>query len=150
MNAYCTVADVSALTKNPYGDNSSPTEDDVERFMEQGYHRINLILKAQNIATPIDSTDQPEQYSVVSSLNALYAAMKSESKPRNRDRATEIEEMYRAELKELKEGGLFFDESDDPETEAEEQSAGRSQFLTDDGVGYGYLDDRLRDGYYGY
>ena len=150
MNAYCTVADVEALTKNPYGNNSSPTESTVEDFIEQGYHRINLILKAQNITTPIDSTDLPEQYSVVSSLNALYAAKKAESKPRNRDRATEIETMYKEELKELKEGGLFFDESDDPETEAEEQSAGRSQFLTNDFDGYGYLDDRLRGGYYGY
>ena len=92
----------------------------------------------------------PEQYSAVRSLNALYAANLAESKPRNRERATEIETMYKEELKELKEEGLFFDESDDPETEAEEQSAGRSQFLSDDFDGYGTLDDRLRSGYYGY
>ena len=105
-DGYCRVADVSSETKKAYSENTVPSISDVEGYIDRAYHEINLIVQGLDYPVPVDETESPSSYSIVHSLNILYAAWKATDVPGASQRSNQFMDEYEHKIKYLRDGTI--------------------------------------------
>lgn len=113
---YGTLAGVAAYCKQltpalDWSETSSPASTDVERWLEQGYAKINLALAMAGYTTPATAT--MDVYEELQAINDLYAAAQAETawnvsrgEAEEETRGARYNAEWRKRLEELLEGDL--------------------------------------------
>jgi hypothetical protein len=120
--AYSVVADVQRKTGKTYSDSPAtiPTETQVTTAIAEGDGLIDQVLEGAGFSPPIDSTDSPKAYKVLTAISVLYAASEAEDAGGSLDRSERFMRQFDRRLKMLGNGEIPLTDAtkggDEPET----------------------------------
>ena len=127
--AYCTAQDITALTGNPYRDESdsvqgtNPSLSDLNGYLEMGANDINAKLDALGIETPIIEGDTPRSFAIAKKLNIYFGMHWASQHDGTVEDAVMYKTMYDDEIEMIERGKTSMD---DTETDGDEPTLERT------------------------